>query len=158
MARFPDMRSIMEAARPWMDHGDDEATYDEWKPEHGIDNFVRSTFSTGGCGYLAVAVNEKTGWPIHAEMSPDGDVDHIWCVNDAGLAVDINGVHPEAFAQSKFNDPEWGPNKIAPHLNPRIGHRGEIVKLEPQQAGGSDQELMDWARDLVALFPKHFGL
>lgn len=163
------MNIVENAHKPWMDdHGDDEPTYDEWSPEHGIDSFVRSTFSTGGCGYLALVLHEKTGWPIYAEIDvPEaewhehgGGIDHIWVVNHSYQAVDINGVHPEEFAQSKYNDPDWGPNKEAPHLNPRIGKRGDVVQLSHDYLLTScrDAELLKWAEDLVELFPQHFGL
>lgn len=152
------MRLIENMNRPWMDHGDEEVDYEEWEPKYGIDNLVRSEFSTGGCGYLALALTEKTGWPVVAETSEDGDIEHIWCVNANGMAVDINGVHPEAFAQSKFNDPEWRPNKIMPH--DMVGKRGKVIPISCETLDGfcHEQMTMDWAREIVELFPSHFGI
>ncbi len=148
-------RRMNENAKPWLDHGDEDTEYDDWEPAHGINNLVRTEFSTGGCGYLALAIHEKTGWPMVAEMSPDNDVDHVWCLNGSGMAVDVNGVHPEAFAMTKYHEPTWAGNIGQP-----APKRGRVAPMSTavQQRECTDEMMMSWARELVQLFPQHFGI
>jgi hypothetical protein len=131
----------------------ESAEYDQWSPDRGIDDFVREEFSTGGCGYLALALHELTGWGIRAEIDVPrdqyervgGGIEHIWVENPQYHAVDINGVHTSGFAQTKYSDPN---------------NLGDVVKIDPDYLlhTSNDKEMMQWARDLVRLFPKHFGL
>jgi hypothetical protein len=109
-----------------------------------IDENAVVEFTTAGCGYLAVALHDITGWPLYAEYEihrPD-DVTHIWVLNDEGLAVDINGVHGNRWARTKYSGVEPGP--ISP-----VG-RAEAI--------GSDDDFLAWARELITAFPEHFGL
>lgn len=116
--------------------------YDEWTPERGIDEFVRTEFMTGGCYALAVALHDKTGWPIQANFDAYGDVNHVWVIRPDGAAVDINGVHDTSVAKTKYDldgTPPSGP--------------------EPYPADDPvDQDMLAWARQLIDGFPDHFGL
>lgn len=147
------MRSFMRIVenRIW-DHGDVDLDYGKWSPQHGIDNFVRTEFTVGGCGYLALAIHEKTGWPIVAETS-DGEIEHVWCLNPGGMAVDINGIHPDGFALTKYHDSVWGGNADQ-------SLRGNVVPVDSKvlASENSDIDMMTWARQLVELFPHHFGV
>lgn len=140
-----------DTREPWMDHGDDEPTYDEWKPEHGIDNFVRTEFTCGSCGYLALALHEVTGWPIMAvfeSSSPyeEPTIEHVWVVNPQGKAVDVNGVHPTGYAKTKYDGPSSGANDVRPLDS-------DFVRKEM-----ADEGALAWARPLVKNFPEHFGI
>ena len=60
-----------------------------------IDANARHAFTRGGCGALAVAIHDLTGWPIIAAGHCDGLVMHYLVRNPAGQLVDINGAHSD---------------------------------------------------------------
>lgn len=144
MRQFIDL--VEQSEEPWLDHTDDEVPNQLWLPKHGIDNFVRAEFSAGYCAYLARALHEVTGWPVMAELDSRGlgHIEHVWVVNHQGKAVDINGVHPSDYARTKYSEPT--PGKII-----------QVPNIE-RQAPEDDYGVLDWARQLVELFPKHFGI
>lgn len=117
--------------------------YELWKPKHGIDPFVRTEFTCGGCYSLAYALHKKTGWKMRQEMEPDDpkQVRHVWVVNDQGKAVDINGVHPTGRAPT-----QWSP-----------GRPGRIVNVRPDPKETS-RYYMPWAKQVVKSHPGHFGI
>lgn len=115
-------------------------TEGDWTPAQGLDEFVRTEFTCGGCGYLALALHDLTGWPIRAF----GD-DHIWVINPQGRAVDINGVHPEDYALTQWDD------GVAP---------GQAQDIDPETLRSElqDSGMLKWAREIIEHFPEHFGL
>lgn len=141
---------------PWMDHGDEAADYEMWEPKHGIDDFVRTEFTCGRCAYLALVLNEIGLGRIWAEIDEYGDLGHVWIVNQQGRAVDINGVHPNRVAKTKYNDPRWLAKQGA-EPTPR-GEVQDITSKIDTLLDGVDTDAMDWARQIVANHPKHFGI
>jgi hypothetical protein len=117
-----------------------DADYEMWGPEHGIDDFVRTEFNTGGCYELAVALNEKTGWPIYGRYDAHGDLDHAWVVGPGNRAVDVNGIHD-------------GPVAVTPYDTNQAS--GEPL---PRDAESVNAEMLRWAEQLIHHFPEHFGL
>jgi len=143
---------------PWMDHGDNMDTdYDVWELRHGIDDFVRSEFTTGYCTWLAFAIHERTGWPILGELDGDGWHMHVWVRNPDGRAVDINGIHPTDFARTKYNDPRWLEKHGMLHELREDGTVEDITDRVFDFYSKPCPEL-DWARQIVDGFPEHFGL
>jgi hypothetical protein len=111
-----------------------------------IDEHAIVEFTTGGCGYLAVVLHDLTGWQLWAEYEKaphGGDIAHIWALNDDGFAVDINGVHEGRWAKTKYSDPE--PGWIA------MVDRAFVLERH-------DAEYSEWAAEIVAENPEHFGL
>lgn len=144
------LMNIVETAQtePWIVHRNMEwqqdhpdYQYDGWTPDHGIDYFVRTEFTTGGCGQLAAAIHDRTGWPIYVDE--DGDEwGHAYCINPNGHAVDINGVHPSDWAQTKYSINKGNIRKV---------NRKEISNDGPDGYYG-------WATALLDNFPDHFGI
>jgi hypothetical protein len=129
----------------------DDDGYEQWEPEHGIDNFVRTEFSAGGCYDLATALHQQTGWPIWGTFEKDHPdmVSHVWVIRPDGKAVDINGIHSQNVAKTKYdNDTE------------RYGRPTQT--LEPRQLDASelsnDPEMVTWATELIQTNPEHFGI
>jgi hypothetical protein len=108
-----------------------------------IDAHAITEFTTGACGYLAVALHDVTGWSIMAELERDDEIAHIWVVNDHGDAVDINGVHDGGWAATKYSG-------AAP---------GRIASLPREEAiGPARPDFVEWAEALVRDNVEHFGL
>lgn len=111
-----------------------------------IDENAVVEFTTGACGYLAVALHDLTGWPIYAEYDPpphDDYVAHMWVENPDGCAVDIGGIHSGAWATTKYSEPM----------------PGKILQVDRATAlGNADNDYMEWARDIVECNPDHFGV
>jgi hypothetical protein len=113
-----------------------------------IDDHAIVEFTTGACGYLAVALHDLTGWSIFAEYEHPPyteDIAHIWVVNEDGLAVDVNGVHSTAWAKTKYSGKK--PGRIA------AISRSEALGTPNQK----DQEYSDWALELIQANESHFG-
>lgn len=110
-----------------------------------VDEHAIVEFTTGACGYLAVALHDMTGWPVRAEYEHppwDSDIAHIWVVNDDGFAVDINGVHGTSWAKTRYSSSVPGP----------------ISSIGREEAlGKCDEDFQAWARELIADNPDHFG-
>ncbi|TFI30152.1 hypothetical protein [Streptomyces sp. 4R-3d] len=53
------------------------------------------TYKYGGCGSLALAIHEATGWPIVAAVADDGLELHYAATRPDGRLVDITGAHTE---------------------------------------------------------------
>lgn len=136
--KIRDLINIVEAAQR-----DTIADYDQWSPERGIDDFVKTEFTTGGCAALAVALAEKTGWAVAADFLGD-ELEHAWCLNRAEKAVDINGVHTGKIAVTKYGREN--------------GVKTKRIKLDALRADIQDKGMLEWARQIVELFPEHFGI
>ena len=110
-----------------------------------VDDHAIVEFTTGACGYLAVVLHDLTGWPLRVEYEhppSEGDVAHIWVVNDDGKAVDINGVHSGSWAKTKYSGPIPGRISV-------ISRAGAL--------GREDPGYMEWAKELIEVNPGHFG-
>jgi hypothetical protein len=118
----------------------EEHDYEQWEPKHGIDDFVRVEFNTGGCYELAVALNAKTGWPVYGRYDKHGDLDHAWVVAPGNRAVDVNGIHD-------------GPVAITPYDT--IPVKGKPL---PKGSEGINAEMLEWANQLIQHFPDYFGV
>jgi hypothetical protein len=74
-------------------------------------------FNRGLCHALAIVLHDRHGWPLRLLGSPCDEwsmrpfsqivsiPSHVYCINDAGLPVDVNGVFADELAiQRFFND------------------------------------------------------
>lgn len=135
----------------WMRHGENQSKYQEWEPRFGIDDFIKTEFSTGLCGVLAAAIHARTGWVIIDELEPDaklsitdgsievnGDVTHTYVLNPQGHAVDIYGIHPTMWARTKYSN-----------------NKPSGILYSPEHPDHGD---VKWANVLLDNFPEHFGL
>lgn len=78
-----------------------------------IDTIAKRVFTTGGCGALAIALHDITGWPIvaitdhhnvHDGVSSNGSALH-WAVrHPGGPILDINGFHNKRQLIEAYND------------------------------------------------------
>lgn len=122
----------------------EEQGYELWEPEFGIDEFVITEFTCGACYQLAQQIHLLTGWPIFAEIiyedEESKDFLHAWVVNNEGFAVDINGIHSNGWAKTKFS-------KEKPE--------GEIVGYLTNETFGCYSQ---WAKEIVHSFPEYFGI
>lgn len=118
----------------------------DWKPEHGIDEFVTDEFTAGACHYLAAALHDLTGWPIVDEFTHDGTHVHTFVRNAEGRAVDISGVHPGDWAPTPYSEPTH-PEVL------KASERSEIT-LDAHQSA----DYYAWALTLIQHFPDHFGV
>ena len=109
-----------------------------------LDEFTVVEFNCGACGDLAAVLHDRTGWPIMAELDAEGDVEHIWVVDDDGRAIDINGIHPDGRAVTPYSSP--GSGRIVP-----------MSRAEASGAGRHCVENREWAMALVARYPENFG-
>lgn len=106
-----------------------------------LDKFTRDKFVDGLCCYLAVALHDRTGWPIYAEFENDL-ISHAWVMNNDGLAVDINGIHAGNRAVT-----------YASSSNP-----GSIKPVDAARVRRRDDYFEDWANKLIQKYPEHFGV
>ena len=113
---------------------------DLWQARNGIDDFVKTEFTCGGCYDLAYVLREITGWDIYVELDGN-DILHAWVKNEDGCAVDINGVHSGNWAKTGYHD-DMPKGRIEKYDNPNdgLGNFG------------------DWAKEIVKEFPEHFGV
>ena len=68
-----------------------------------IDAAAVRAFTGGQCHALAMALAERTGWPVIAALDDDGDSNHFFVTTPDGRALDITGCHD----MDEFCD-EWG--------------------------------------------------
>lgn len=125
-------------------HLDIDETYERWLPDFGIDNFVKTEFTCGACYSLALALHHHTNWPIMASLDGD-DIVHCYVINPSGKAVDIYGVRSTDKAPTRY-DPDHDCFKYKTLTMPADS------KVDP------DDSYYQWAVQLIALFPDHFGL
>jgi len=123
-------------------HGDVSESYETWVPANGIDNFVKTEFTCGNCFLLALALHYKTKWPIKAKMS-GSDVIHCYVLNDEGKAVDIYGVRPTEQAPTRYDS--------------ELEENCKVIDVRPETPWPANKDYQ-WAEELVATFPAHFGL
>lgn len=124
------------------EHGDIPQDYEIWIPENGIDNFLKTEFTCGNCFYLALAIHQKTKWPIKAKVVGD-DVIHCYVVNKNGKAVDIYGVRPTEHAPTRYDS--------------NIDYSFNVIDLKPETPDESNKDYQ-WAKELVTIFPEYFGI
>lgn len=129
MSREQDVMGAQDGAMgaPGADHGRDYRDPGYWA-------FTVAEFTCGLCAELAVTLHLRHGWPLYAEWADDGGLYHAWVVNDAGRAVDINGVHDSAHART-FYDPD---TRVAP------------TTLDALDAMGLNAEGLAWAEEILA--------
>ena len=123
----------------------------KWTPAHGIDDFVKQTYTAGECGALALVLHEMFGWALYLEadgVEPDGTVEpvniaHIWVKNHEGRAVDILGVHKHNFAWTLYTR-----------------RPGTVLRVKPAQVRKlfTRKHFLAWARRIIRHFPEHFGI
>lgn len=123
-----------------LQHTNDEPTYDCWDISQGIDSFVKTEFTCGGCFALAVAINDVTGWPIHGIENS-----HYYVINNDGKAVDIYGIRPTDKAPTKYD------------MN-RTPEFETIICVKTFDRKEIDIDYYEWASLLVKSFPNHFGI
>ena len=111
----------------------------------GPDLHARTEFTCGLCATFAAALHDRTGWDIAAEFENSDDIAHVWCVNENGNAVDINGVHSKAWARTPFSGGK--PGKIAPYP------RSECNSTSPHAE--SD---FQWANEILDAHPELYLL
>lgn len=140
-----------ETNEPWMDHGESPDDYEEWTPERGIDNFVRTEFCVGGCYSLALALHRATGWTMWGVYETDNPdtLAHAWVVRPDGRAVDINGVHSGGVAKVKYDQHSDRFGAPIRHNPPQ--------KIIPDESE-ANPEYLEWAETLIAAHPDHFGI
>lgn len=102
----------------------------------GPDLHARTEFTCGLCAVFAAALHDRMGWDIVAEYENEEDIAHVWCVNDSGKAVDINGVHPTSWARTPFSEAK--PGRIAPYS------RSDCDSSSPD----TDNEFQ-WANEII---------
>jgi len=125
--------------------GMDREIAESFMPDDVLDEFTLSEFNCGACGDLAAVLHDMTGWPLRAEYDAAGDVAHIWVVNEAGQAVDINGVHAHDRAISPFSPAR--PGKIK-----------DIARDEATADNRHSTEYREWAHSLITRHPERFGV
>lgn len=114
---------------------DDQERNDWLHPEDGEE--AEEAFLQGSCESLALAIHERTGWPIFRNE------EHAWCVTPEGNAVDIRGVHPTNAAPLGDDDAD---QPVVPYS---VSH-DEVVRIDPNNYG--------WALWMVKHYPEHFGI
>jgi hypothetical protein len=98
------------------------------------EEFAQVEFTCGYCHCFALALHQKTGWPIYC------DDNHYWVVNPEGNAVDIAGVHESNYAVTEWNDPD--PTAV----------RGiTLGELEP-----CNDEILQWAIEVIEQNPDKY--
>jgi hypothetical protein len=77
-------------------------THDHGLTPGSIDGAARTAFRYGGCGALAIAIHDATGWPIAAITDHDNVYDgrigmgsalHWTVLHPSGQMLDIEGLH-----------------------------------------------------------------
>lgn len=67
-----------------------------------IDGAAEYVFTTGGCGAIAIALHDATGWPIvaitdhhnvHAGRAGGGSAMHWTVRHPSGMLLDVDGLH-----------------------------------------------------------------
>ena len=123
----------------------------KWTPDHGIDEFIKHTFTAGECGTLALVLHQLTKWPLfldadrvskNGQVAP-GDIGHVWVCSPEGKAVDILGVHPSNYANTAYT---LKPGIVMP------------VKSAQLHKIFNRPHYLAWARKIVEYFPNHFGV
>lgn len=106
-----------------------------------LDDHARSEFVCGGCYYLAVALHQITGFPIFAEIDGSEFI-HCWVMNPDGNAIDVNGIHKGNWAKTPYSqDLPSG-----------------VVQEYHDEDELADDEMFEWAKDLVFSHPEYFNL
>lgn len=102
----------------------------------GPDLYARTEFTCGLCATFAAALHDRTGWNISAEYESNGDIVHVWCVNEDGKAVDINGTHNSAWAKTPFS--ETTPHLIKP-----------LSRSECNSTSHNAENDFEWANEII---------
>ena len=111
-----------------------------------LDPIAKQTFTIGGCGALAIAIHDATGWVIVAitdhhnvydnHQAGGGSALH-WCVKQPnGLLVDIDGAHDPDELTEKYHDEAddgkaaWGVSCREDVVEWYVECQGEPVPIE----------------------------
>jgi hypothetical protein len=126
--------------------GDDhpETGYQYWQ-RHGVPKETESRYSNGQCTWLALAMAERFGWKIRAEMMtamPD-HIAHAYCVMPNGKEIDILG------PQDEVDSFEGGPKRDF-----TVDEMREWLKASDRAAMDPDsfEDNMNDARKAIDLF------
>jgi hypothetical protein len=130
---------------PKLDREDHPDTGDKYFQRFGVPAEVESRYSNAQCTWLALAMAQRFGWEIRAEMMNDEPthIAHAYCVMPDGREVDILG------PQVKVDSFEGGPVK---HFT--IEEMLEWLKWGDREAQDpvSFEEQINDARKAVELF------
>lgn len=123
----------------------------KWKPRHGIDDFVKETFTAGECGSLALVLHDLTGWPLYLEADyiepsgyvPETYIAHVWVTAPKNHAVDILGVRKRNYCRTAYTT-----------------HVGKVIPATATRMRSIFRRphFHAWAKRIVTAFPEHFGL
>lgn len=77
-----------------------------------IDGFAERAFTHGGCDALAIALHDRTGWPIaaiadhhnvHGDRAGGGSALHWTVLHPSGRLLDIDGLHDPADLVERYH-------------------------------------------------------
>lgn len=110
----------------------------------GPDLYARTEFTCGLCATFAASLHDRTGWNIYAEYERNGDIVHVWCINEDGKAVDINGTHISSWAKTPFS--ESTPFAIKP-----------LLRSECNSISQNAVDDFRWANEIIDDYPELYG-